>query len=354
MDGNKVLLAKFGDCTMLDDVEAPSRLWENTIAVDSGFRTSPVKMVGLMRPSTILEEPGDESTNSDVSHSSYKTISTKGAQSDISSVYDTANETTVSSSRTDVSNQHCQFKEIDVEDMLMMAIEKSRNRTLTSQIKPRIETLEKSCTKTNTSSEGEDDDVNASVNLIDLEKTLGSSEITKYTSESSNNATPDIVVIDDDQKEINELHDTVGDDDISVIDILSDEEDEHQEKSSVSRKSIKLEDNFDNYTLNDENKENYTFESSDPSIKFNDTMEEVEYLLKRGMEYMTAKENEVAEQSIQHTNDTNCASKVYRTQPNSPMLTTNPKIPPVNSESKGIHKMVNICSIYCFISYYSF
>ncbi|XP_059220157.1 uncharacterized protein LOC106093910 isoform X2 [Stomoxys calcitrans] len=259
---------KFADCTMLDDVEAPSRLWENSITADAGFQTSPVKMIGLMRPSTILEEPVDESGTSDVSsQNSFQTASTKAPASDISSTYDTARESTVTN---ELSNQLPKGVEINVDDILMQAIEKSKNASLLPQIQTNHFELDEN-------------------RFVDLENTLRRQESLVKV------AIPDVVVKNDDKRENDVTTINDSSEDISVIDILSEDEQETPIKSN----SAMLENGDKDYIsvlncneLNYENKENFSLDSlSEQSMKFNDTMEEVEYLLKKGIEYMTASDD---------------------------------------------------------------
>ncbi|XP_075151626.1 septin interacting protein 2 isoform X2 [Haematobia irritans] len=300
------ITGNFSDCTLLDDVEAPSRLWENTVTIDSGFRTSPIKMVGLMRPSTILEEPVNESTNSDISSQiSFRTASTKAPLSDISSAYDTARESTENTEKT-LLNQTNKEIEIDVDDIIMKAIEKARVSTI-----PPYELKE---------SEGQTRaDVNIHGDLIDLEKTLGNQE------DLANN----IIVIDDEEKE-NECDlekSTSINDDSSIIDILSDEE------MCISSKfaDVKLEcttvDQLDNNVegSQEETLEEFPFDLSEQCVKFNDTMEEVEYLLKKGIEYMTANENAIAQNKENEKSKSNYNSPVLNSKQNKPNVNPHQK-----------------------------
>ncbi|XP_067620803.1 uncharacterized protein [Eurosta solidaginis] len=52
------------DVTLLEDIEAPSKMWDSTIVGDTTLQTSPLKMVKLLRPSTILEENCEDQSNS--------------------------------------------------------------------------------------------------------------------------------------------------------------------------------------------------------------------------------------------------------------------------------------------------
>ncbi|XP_067616659.1 uncharacterized protein [Eurosta solidaginis] len=52
------------DVTLLENIEAPSKMWDSTIVGDTTLQTSPLKMVRLLRPSTILEENCEDQSNS--------------------------------------------------------------------------------------------------------------------------------------------------------------------------------------------------------------------------------------------------------------------------------------------------
>lgn len=331
------LLAKFGDCTLLDDVEAPSRLWENTIAVDAGFRTSPVKMVGLMRPSTIIEEPIDESRNSDTSsQASFETASIKGLiSSDISSSYDTAHESTSASSRAEVSNE---CREINVDEMLTHAINKTRIATLNFGVSHGVPSETQALKAVDCSDWSKSDENPATVETIDLETTLSPQQQEHVNSviiidEDKCDINED-AAFDKDERDINEILDS-DEEDTSVIDIISDEEEENL--LSKPHTNIKFEHNTTNESLKklyQEDKENYSFESSsERSIKFNDTMEEVEYLLQKGMEYMAAKE--YVPKSSTESKKPLASMDLPKTQPNSPSVEESKRIFTTQSETKA-------------------
>lgn len=106
-DSNKAHLC---DQTQLSDIEAPSCLWENTMSADMTLaQHSPVKMVGLMRPSTILEESAKSLSSSNSFKSALKYDETLSSDQ-----YETAND----SARTDMvsgiqSNNNKQKKSFD-------------------------------------------------------------------------------------------------------------------------------------------------------------------------------------------------------------------------------------------------
>lgn len=309
------------------------------MVVETGFTrtTSPVKMVGLMRPSTIMEEVGDESANSDISSQMSFRTATKGFQSDVSSTYDTALESTVTSTQTDASKKPCKEEEINVDDILELAIERSREMTVASSLLPQIvfsETIKITQTTQRASDTGSDVK-ETSIDLIDLEKTFGQFHNSPHSSMLGETAV-DVVVIDDDEEQLIESENAEDDDDDdeeeSIIDILSDEEEIKHDHCGFD---VKQNDNltnaitskYDSYDFDDgtfdENKENVTQDSlsGERSMKFNDTMEEVEYMLKKGMEYMAARDM----QSVQPP-----AAKCIEST-NVPPKQTLPLVPPAKS-----------------------
>lgn len=366
-DGNMVhgherdpLLMKLSNCTLLDEVEEPSRMWENTICCETVLQTSPVKMVGLLRPSTIIEEAPDDSSNSDVSSQMSFQTATKEATSDVSSsVYDTAHDSTVASTRTDFSSRREQQLEvIDVDQIVFSALAKANNINEETPVIPSIEIIETDISNLIPSSDikfndniSANDENDVSMNLIDLEKTFGPLHNSPHSS------ILDITIADgetvdndndNENKEPSELEEQENEMvsynilDESIIEILSDEDDTEEadtneqnqdnnqdievksEETSITSISI----NQDTYSFNEsfeENKENFDKikESSNKPMQFNDTLEEVEYMLKKGMEYMAAEAaTKQMPPQVKPTNET--FEKISRTQPNSPMTKTLP------------------------------
>ncbi|XP_032595199.1 uncharacterized protein LOC6567020 isoform X2 [Drosophila grimshawi] len=133
---------KSADCTRLEDVEAPSRFWDSTLMDnDSAFqplaKTSPVKMVGLMRPSTILEaneadmtgqQSADSSSSLTNNNSSFLTAPMlKTAQSyetiaSGSSCYQSAGD----NSRASIEKVDEMGKTLNVDDLFYAAIAKAK------------------------------------------------------------------------------------------------------------------------------------------------------------------------------------------------------------------------------------
>ncbi|XP_037828836.1 uncharacterized protein LOC119616512 isoform X2 [Lucilia sericata] len=357
------LLMKLNNCTLLDDVEAPSRMWENTICGDTILQTSPVKMVGLLRPSTIIEEAPDDSTNSDVSSQmSFKTA-TKGANSDVStSAYESAHDSTVASNRTDSNKcSQQQLEIIDVDNIVFEAIAKNEQhvKDKAAEIIPPLEIMDATIVESDllTNKSVEENNSNGSdisVDLIDLEKTFGPLHGSPHSSILEQRVAEDNVeqVI---ESNVNDLEDE-NDLDDSIIEILSDEDDvvetegvlngdEEDQilytniKMEMSSKSSSFSINQDTYSFNesaDDDKENCGAgpEQSEKSMQFNDTMEEVEYMLKRGMEYMAAEAAAKKSPEKPKVPATECNFKVSKTQPNSPMMIKKPSTHVSSSTSK--------------------
>ncbi|XP_018783439.1 PREDICTED: uncharacterized protein LOC108965460 isoform X1 [Bactrocera latifrons] len=272
------------DVTQLEDIEAPSKLWDTTILGDTTLQTSPIKMVGLLRPSTIIEECDEEDdfnnascVDGDVSsHVSFQSA-VKTSETSATSYYDTAHETTDPSTVSKDSNTH----------------EKNVSKEL--------------------------EDLDASLELIQLDKTLAAPQQQLITVVDI--SSDDLKIV---QNTKNQSPSPSSDESVGVIELLSDEESEEL-IASHNRANITVKDEFkyecdpvaeDNnnpdkylckslYTSSDlkstesdelensfeNDKENCgeAFdESGEQSMHFNDTMEEVEYMMKKGMQYMAA------------------------------------------------------------------
>lgn len=335
------LLLKLNNCTLLDDIEEPSRMWENTICTETIIQTSPVKMVGLLRPSTIIEEAPDDSANSNVSSQMSFQTATKAASIDVSSsTYDTAHDSTVASTHTDISDKPeiNQLEVIDVDHILLSAFAKTN------------ETVETTAS-TSDSYGNKSSNVDMSVNLIDLEKTFSPLQNSSH-SLILEDTLADVEIIED-EEEPTKLEEEVDDNitDESIIEILSDEDETEENEMHLEEyqdlmlfPEIKTETysersrsiNHDTYSFNEsssyeENKENCD-KSSDKSLQFNDTLEEVEYMMKKGKEYMA----EAAAKEIPQPIKTN--SEVPKPQPNSPMIQKDSNLHATCSASKGIFK----------------
>ncbi|KAH8377578.1 hypothetical protein KR093_006106, partial [Drosophila rubida] len=233
------------ECTQLEDIEAPSRLWDNTInnsndsvllqqQLQPSAKTSPVKMVGLLRPSTILEASSEADLSDYQTDSSFQTAaaSIKTAQSletiaSGSSCYETAADNSLASSTKEAAAA------LNVDHLFYAAIAKGRPMGM---------------------SKGEEEEL-----LIDLQETL----------------------IDLVAKQQNEtiLSEAVDD---TIIELSSGSEDEDYKvdiKLEQVEKEVMEEDTEKQDGEEEVDKEN-------KSLQFNDTMEEMEYMMQKGMEYM--------------------------------------------------------------------
>ncbi|XP_017041402.2 uncharacterized protein LOC108088211 isoform X2 [Drosophila ficusphila] len=218
------------ECTQLEDVEAPSRFWDNTLAgVDESacgsgleFKTkvSPVKMVGLLRPSTIIEDnEQDSDVSSHVSFRSARTLKTNA-----SSCYETATDSSLSGTL------------LNVDDLFYAAIAKAKPPGM---------------------SKGEELEL-----LNDLHGSL--QELASLPKE-------------EEEEPLDDVEDT-------IIELSSSDDEEVQLVSEVKQEDTSRVSAFGinkstDQTTVDENKEN--------SLHFNDTMEEMQYMMQKGMEFMT-------------------------------------------------------------------
>lgn len=215
---------KSPDCTQLEDIEAPSRLWDNDTTIsgnESATKISPVKMVGLLRPSTILESNEADLTDyqSDESTNSFRTAGTLKTSSVGSSCYETAPDNSLSSNAKECAESTTST--LNVEDLFYAAIAKAKPHGI---------------------SKGEEQEL-----LIDLHETLIDLE-----RETQNESIMDSTIIE-----------------------LSSDEEEEQEEGPIDIKE-------EEESIMEEDKEN-------KSMQFNDTIEEMEYMMQKGLEYMAAK-----------------------------------------------------------------
>ncbi|XP_062142085.1 uncharacterized protein LOC133850114 isoform X2 [Drosophila sulfurigaster albostrigata] len=234
------------ECTQLEDIEAPSRLWENDYTISgndsvllpqAAAKTSPVKMVGLLRPSTILEASSEADLSDYQTESSFQTAaaSIKATQSletiaSGSSCYETAADNSLASS---CSKETGAATSMNVDDLFYAAIAKGRPLGM---------------------SKGEEEEL-----LIDLQETLLDLVAKQQNETIASEAAEDTII---------ELSSGSEDEEDCNVEIKQ----EQQEKE--------LEEQADEFSSSEEeNKEN-------KSLQFNDTMEEMEYMMQKGMEYM--------------------------------------------------------------------
>ncbi|XP_017111388.1 uncharacterized protein LOC108135237 isoform X1 [Drosophila elegans] len=223
------------ECTQLEDVEAPSRFWDNTLAGNddsaSGSepkhmaKVSPVKMVGLLRPSTIIEDNELESdVSSHISFQSARTLKTNA-----SSCYETATDGSLSGTL------------LNVDDLFYAAIAKTKPPEMS-----KAEELEL---------------------LSDLHGSLR--ELSSLP-------------MQEEEEPLDVMEDT-------IIELSSSDDEEVQLVSEVKQEETSCVSTVDvdnppekerseNSLENKENMEN--------SLHFNDTMEEMQYMMEKGMQYM--------------------------------------------------------------------
>ncbi|XP_054743199.1 uncharacterized protein LOC129247865 isoform X1 [Anastrepha obliqua] len=273
------------DITRLEDIEAPSKLWDTTIMGETTLQTSPVKMIGLLRPSTIMEECAeDESINSlsgceDASPQVSFQSAAKGSETSTTSYYETAHDTTGSSAISKVSHivEKTPTKQSEVFDQsleliyLDKTLEPQHQRAAEAELGKEelkiVNNIEnQSPASSFDDSEGviellsddESDDVivNANSNIV-VKNEIAKEDFGTYPKDNSI------------------LHRNTKENEFALHDVKSTE-------------LIDLEKSFEV----DNEKENCGVfnESSDQSLHFNDTMEEVEYMMKKGMQYMAAAE----------------------------------------------------------------
>ncbi|XP_016987531.1 uncharacterized protein LOC108050372 isoform X2 [Drosophila rhopaloa] len=219
------------ECTQLEDVEAPSRFWDNTLAAidecasgsspEHKTKVSPVKMVGLLRPSTIIEDNELESdVSSHISFHSARTLKTNASSS-----YETATDSSLSGTL------------LNVDDLFYAAIAKAKPPGM---------------------SKGEELEL-----LNDLHGSLR--ELASLSNEET-------------EEPLDVLEDT-------IIELSSSDDEEVQLVSEVKQEdtSTDLGNSTEKEQADDslEDKENI-----EKSLHFNDTMEEMQYMMQKGMEYM--------------------------------------------------------------------
>ncbi|TDG45957.1 hypothetical protein AWZ03_007677 [Drosophila navojoa] len=232
---------KSAECTQLEDVEAPSRFWDNDSmlnATESHFplktETSPVKMVGLLRPSTILEAneadltglQSDESCSLNSSFLTAKTLRTELGSASGSSCYETAADNSLASSSRDVTDSAA----LNVDDLFYAAIAKAKPHGISKVEQEEL--------------------------LSDMQETLMDMALTDAA-------------------------------DSTIIELSSSSENEEEqdgERNVASRECIKQEECSLVDLDDEEDKEN-------KSTRLNGTIEEMEYMLKKAQEYMEANKN---------------------------------------------------------------
>ncbi|XP_017095639.2 uncharacterized protein sip2 isoform X1 [Drosophila bipectinata] len=236
------------ECTQIEDVEAPSRFWDNdnTLAgldessMEPKPKVSPVKMVGLMRPSTIIEDNElDSDISSQVSFQSARTLKTNA-----SSCYETATDNSLSGTL------------LSVDDLFYAAIAKAKPPGMSKgEEKELLSDLHGSLKELTSASKGHNEPVEEEQESEYAENTI---------IELSSSDNEDVQLIPELKQE-----------NISRLD----------DKSVTEKQTLDVTPEADVLTVEDEPEDKENDENR--SMHFNDTMEEMQYMMQKGMEYMT-------------------------------------------------------------------
>ncbi|XP_067621480.1 uncharacterized protein sip2 isoform X2 [Eurosta solidaginis] len=265
------------DVTLLEDIEAPSKMWDSTIVGDTTLQTSPVKMVGLLRPSTILEDNCEDQSNSSLggddlsSHISFQSAQKCRETSTTTSCYETAHDTTGASAPRKVSHYTQSRSAGESHELEESIILINLDNTLEPPANEHA-TVTELITNDNKNMHGSEK-LSSSASFDD---SLGVIELSDDESdETGGNLNKSVFIKEEKEQQQKE---------IAIEPIVRNAEimlSNYQNKSS-----IEFEESFEN------DKENRSLfnESTEKSLHFNDTMEEVEYMMKKGMQYMQAAE----------------------------------------------------------------
>ncbi|KAH8238962.1 hypothetical protein KR038_010555 [Drosophila bunnanda] len=226
------------ECTQLEDVEAPSRFWDNdnTLAgtiddsvLEPKTKVSPVKMVGLLRPSTIIEDNELESSNVSSLNSF---LSARTRKTNASSSYETATDSSLASGTL-----------LNVDDLFHAAIAKAKPPGM---------------------SKGEEQELLSDLHGSLRELALSPKELPEEANDQSDNLLDDTIIE------------------------LSSDDDEVQVVSEIKQEiSTRLTNVQENETNEENQKDDCKEDKENVSLHFNDTMEEIQYMMEKGMEYIS-------------------------------------------------------------------
>uniref|UniRef100_A0A182JF43 Septin interacting protein n=1 Tax=Anopheles atroparvus TaxID=41427 RepID=A0A182JF43_ANOAO len=259
-------LTTFGDVTQLDDIDEPSGLWENTILPGCSQVLSPMKRVHLLRPSTIIEEStiheagGSKNSSIETYVSAQQTegreVESRSSAVSGSEVYRTAEDTfaTDSYARSSV-----------MDSGLVYDSTTSDNQT---EYEHREQYEEESAYSKNSTAEAGLTDVQ---NVIILDSSTSESENEDQRFQQRH------VPKDPLDSTFSQKDDTyvIGNEQSSVPDDLEDSED----------------------------KEHNMSELEEMPDRFNDTLEETDYMLRQGMKLMAMKKKEELQLSMSVENE---------------------------------------------------
>ncbi|KAH8279953.1 hypothetical protein KR054_012144 [Drosophila jambulina] len=228
------------ECTQLEDVEAPSRFWDNdnTLAgtiddsvLEPKTKVSPVKMVGLLRPSTIIED-NELETSGMSSLNSF--LSARTRKTNASSCYETATDSSLTSGTL-----------LNVDDLFHAAIAKAKPPGM---------------------SKGEEQEL-----LSDLHGSLRELALTPKEL----------------PEEANDQSDGVIDDTIIELSSDDDNDEEVQVVPEIKQElSTRLTNVQGDETTEEDKADDSKEDKENVSLHFNDTMEEIQYMMEKGMEFI--------------------------------------------------------------------
>ncbi|XP_058120108.1 uncharacterized protein LOC131292121 [Anopheles ziemanni] len=240
----------FGDITQLDDVDEPSGFWENSILPGSGQIMSPMKRVHVLRPSTIIEE----------------------------STINEAGESKNSSIDTYVSAQQRESQEAGNSSSAISSSEiyRTAEDTFTTDSYARSSAMDSGLVYDNTSS--------------DNQTAFGRHEQHEDESTYSKNSTAEagltevqnVILLDSSASESEHEEDLHAQMD-PLDSVLSEQND-----SIVTNEQSSMLDDLDESDYKDHN----VSELEEMPDRFNDTMEETDFMLRQGMKLMAMKKKE--------------------------------------------------------------
>ncbi|KFB39171.1 septin interacting protein [Anopheles sinensis] len=256
----------FGDITQLDDVDEPSGFWENTILPGSGQIMSPMKRVHLLRPSTIIEE---------------STINEAGGSKN-------------SSIDTYVSAQQRESHEAGNSSSAISSSEiyRTAEDTFATDSYARSSAMDSGLVYDNTTS--------------DNQTAFGHHEQHEDESAYSKNSTAEagltdvqhVILLDSSASESEQEDDQHAQMD-PLNSVLSEQND-----SIVTNEQSSMLDDLEESDYKDHN----VSELEEMPDRFNDTMEETDFMLRQGMKLMAMKKKEEGQQQQQQKSRTNSES----------------------------------------------
>ncbi|XP_050077161.1 uncharacterized protein LOC126564221 [Anopheles maculipalpis] len=261
--------ATFGDVTQLDEIDEPSGLWENTIlpVVGGGVALSPVKRMHMLRPSTILEEstfsgPSEASKNSSIeTFASARQVPEEGESLNVNSAT-SASEVYRTAQDTFETESYARSSILDMDSGVTSDMTAADNRTNNYDQRTEYESrYSKDSTREADSMEGEQNVIILDSSESEIEDEQDTEYIKKH-------------------QEDEKLGNTYP------LDSLASERDESLLEPEPS--SLLYEDQ-------EESTQNFPDEISvldEMPDRFNDTLEETDFMLKQGLKLMALKKQQ--------------------------------------------------------------